>query len=59
MNDKQEYTGLNRILKSQFVQTILDKIDDGTFSTFIEDWQWIFTFSAKYKKTILFSIRFI
>ncbi|MCD7807955.1 MAG: ABC transporter ATP-binding protein/permease [Erysipelotrichaceae bacterium] len=54
MNDKQEYTGLNKILKSQFVQTILDKIDDGTFSTFIEDWQWIFTFSRKYRRTILF-----
>ncbi len=53
-NEKQKYTGFNRILKSQFVQTMIDKLDDGTFSTFFDDWKWIFSFSKKYRRTIAF-----
>lgn len=53
-NENQKYSGLNRLLKSQFVQTLLDKLDDGTFSEFFDDWKWIFSFSKKYKWIIVF-----
>jgi len=52
-SDPQEFTGLNRLLKSRFVQSIRKKLDDGTFSEFIGDWKWIFTYSKKYKWFIL------
>ena len=48
------YTGLNRLLKSKSVQQLLDKWNDGTFSTFIDDWKWIFSYSKRYKKVIAF-----
>ncbi len=48
------YTGFNKLLRSVFVQTILDKLDDGTFSDFLEDWKWIFSYSRKYIKIIVF-----
>lgn len=54
MNNEPQYTGLNRILKSQFVQTLLNKLDDGTFAAFLDDWKWIFSYSKKYKKAIVF-----
>ena len=49
-----KYTGINKILKSNSLQSILNKLDDGTFSTFVEDWKWIFSYSRKYKWAILF-----
>lgn len=48
------YTGLNRILKSEAIQQLLNKWNDGTFSTFIDDWKWIFSYSKRYKKVIAF-----
>lgn len=51
---KNKYTGLNRFLKSESLQQLLNKIDDGTFSTFIDDWKWIFSYSKRYKKVIAF-----
>lgn len=54
MNNESQYTGFNRILKSQFVQTLLNKLDDGTFATFLDDWKWIFSYSKKYKQAIVF-----
>lgn len=32
-----QYSGFNKILRSVFVQTLLNKLDDGTFSDFFED----------------------
>lgn len=49
-----EFSGFNRILKSQFVQVLLNKLDDGTFSEFFDDWKWIFSYSRKYKWIIVF-----
>ena len=49
-----EFSGFNRILKSRFVQALLNKLDDGTFSEFFDDWKWIFSFSKKYKWIIVF-----
>lgn len=48
----REYSGFNKILKSRFVQTIINTIDDGTFSDFLNDWKWIFSFSRQYKWAI-------
>lgn len=52
--DIDEYTGLNRILKSRAIQFIINKIDDGTFRDFFEDWKWIFSYSKRYKWIIVF-----
>jgi ABC-type multidrug transport system fused ATPase/permease subunit len=54
MKEMSKYTGFNKLLKSSSIQSILDKLNDGTFSTFIEDWKWIFSYSIKYKWAILF-----
>ena len=53
MNEKQ-FTSFNKILKSDFVQSILDKLADGTFGEFIDDWKWIFSFSKRYKWIVIF-----
>lgn len=45
---------LGRLLESQFLQTMFSKLDDGTFSDFVDDWKWIFSYSKKYKWIILF-----
>ena len=49
----ERYTGINKKIKSQFIQTIMNKLDDGTLSESIDDWKWIFSFSIKYKWIIL------
>lgn len=53
-NEPKKFTGLNRLLKSESLQQLINKFDDGTFSTFIDDWKWIFSYSKRYKKVILF-----
>lgn len=53
-NNIDKFTGFNKILKSKFVQFIVDKLDDGTFADFFDDWKWIFGFSKKYKGAIAF-----
>ena len=49
-----KYTGLNRILKSNAVQSVLNKWHDGTLAEVIADWKWIFSFSKKYRWIIVF-----
>ena len=51
---KHPYTGFNRFLQSQFVQALVDKLRDGSFGTFFDDWMWIFSYSRRYKKAIIF-----
>ncbi|MCD8232334.1 MAG: ABC transporter ATP-binding protein/permease [Clostridiales bacterium] len=53
-DDIKEFSGLNKLFKSKAVQFIINKIDDGTFSEFFDDWKWIFSFSKKYTKIIIF-----
>ncbi len=50
--EQHKFTLFNRLLKSRSIQMLLDKLDDGTFSTFLEDWKWIFSYSKKYKWTL-------
>ena len=52
--DIEEYSGLNRLLKSKALQFIINTIDDGTFSEFFGDWKWIFSYSRRYKWIIAF-----
>ena len=53
-NQKGQYSGFNKILKSQALQTLIEKWSDGTFEEFVEDWKWIFSYSKRYKKAIIF-----
>lgn len=53
-SDINEYTGANRLFRSRAIQYIKDRISDGTFSEFFDDWKWIFSYSRKYKWIILF-----
>ena len=54
MDNEIKFTGFNRILKSEFIQRMFDKWSDGTFESFIDDWKWIFSYSKRHKKAILF-----
>ncbi|MBQ0102442.1 MAG: ABC transporter ATP-binding protein [Firmicutes bacterium] len=49
-----KYTGINKLFRLDFLQTLLDKWYDGTFTDFFDDWKWIFSFSKKYKGIIVF-----
>ena len=51
--EQPKYTGINKIAQSEALQQLLDIIHDGTFSDFVKDWKWIFTFSKKYKWIIV------
>ena len=50
MNDLENtrFKGLNKLLRSQFLQAMWDKWSDGTFDEFLDDWKWIFSYSRKY-----------
>lgn len=47
MNEKKEkeivYTGINKLFRSDNVQTLWDSLHDGTIREFIDDWKWIFS----------------
>ncbi|MBR7070867.1 MAG: ABC transporter ATP-binding protein [Clostridia bacterium] len=49
-----KYSGINKLLKSEALQILINKIYDGTFSEFIDDWKWIFSFSKKYRWIVIF-----
>lgn len=49
---KTGFTGINKLVKSESLQVFINKIYDGTFSEFIDDWKWIFSFSKKYRLII-------
>lgn len=51
---KTKYTGINKVLKINSLQVLLDRWYDGTFKEFFDDWKWIFSFSKKYKWVIVF-----
>ena len=50
---KGKYTGINKLFRSENLQTLLNKRHDGTFKEFIDDWKWIFGFSKKYRWIIV------
>ncbi len=50
---KGRYTGINKLFRSNSLQTLLDKRHDGTFKEFLDDWKWIFGFSKRYRGIIV------
>ena len=50
---EKKYTGINKILRSNNFQILLNKKKTGTFREFIDDWKWIFSFSKKYRWIIV------
>ena len=54
MKKQRKYTGINRLFKSEAIQSMLDRRNDGSLREFLEDWKWIFSYSKKYKWAILF-----
>ena len=48
-----EYTGINKHIQSETFQALLNKISDGTYKEFIDDWKWIFSYSLRYKWLVL------
>lgn len=53
-SEKNNYSGINRFVQSDAMQILFEKFDDGTYKDFIDDWKWIFSFSKKYWKIIVF-----
>ncbi|MDY6340370.1 MAG: ABC transporter ATP-binding protein [Saccharofermentans sp.] len=51
---KIKYTGINKLFRSDNVQTLHDSIRDGTIKEFVDDWKWIFSFSKKYRWIVVF-----
>lgn len=51
-NDKSNETG--REAGFQSLDILIRRWKDGTFSEIIDDWKWIFSYSAKYKGAIIF-----
>ena len=47
--NKTKYTGVNRHLKSDAAQMLLDRMGDGSMGDFFEDWKWILSYSKKHK----------
>lgn len=52
--ENYKFRGVNKILRSRFIQTLWDKWSDGTLEEFVDDWKWIFSYSRRYWKAILF-----
>ena len=49
---ENQFTSFNRMLKSQSLQKLLDRLDDGTFTDFFDDWKWILSYSRRCWKQI-------
>ena len=41
---------------SDTLNTMVGRLNDGTFTEIIDDWKWIFGYSARYKGAIIFYI---
>ncbi|MBR2523162.1 MAG: ABC transporter ATP-binding protein [Clostridiales bacterium] len=56
MGSKRRYTGLNRLFRSDNMQTLIDSLHDGTIKEFYDDWKWIFGYSRKYRWIVVFYV---
>ena len=50
----QEQKEQKQIMNSHSIDTLIRRWKDGTFGEILEDWKWIFSYSARYKGAILF-----
>ena len=41
---------------SDFLNTMVGRVNDGTFTEILDDWKWIFGYSARYKGAIFFYV---
>ena len=48
-----KFTGINKYIQSEELQRMLNKLTDGTYKEFIDDWKWIFSYSLRYKWMVL------
>ena len=48
----KNYTGINKIIKSETLQTVINSVNDGSFREFSRDWKWILSFLKKYFEKI-------
>ncbi len=55
-NNRQEGKEVKTILGSRFLGKLIGSLMDGTFEEILEDWRWIFTYSARYKAEIAFYV---
>ena len=59
MSDRQtekKGTQEKKKYRSEFLNQMAERIHDGTFTEIIDDWKWIFTYSARYKGAIVFYV---
>ena len=52
--DNEKKTEESRNMGFQSLDILIQRWKDGTFGEIIDDWKWIFSYSAKYKKAIVF-----
>ena len=50
---EKKYSGFNRIIKSDALQALLNKKNEGAMEEFLSDWKWIFGYSKKYQWAIV------
>ena len=57
-NEKKElkYTGLNKLFRNDNVQILKNSLHDGTIKEFLDDWKWIFSYSKKYRRIVVFYV---
>jgi len=48
------YTGINKALQIDALENLKNKIKDGSIKEVIDDWKWIFSYSLRYKRIVLF-----
>ncbi len=45
-----------KYIKSEFINQMLERVEEGTFTEILDDWKWIFSYSARYKWEIVFYV---
>lgn len=56
MDEKDKKEEEKRSAGFQSLDILIQRWKDGTFKEIIDDWKWIFSYSAKYKKAIAFYV---
>ena len=54
--DEHENKTSGESLSSESLRILISRWKDGTFREIIDDWKWIFTYSARYKGAIAFYV---
>ncbi len=54
--DENNNSSNGNSLSFQSLDILIRRWKDGTFSEIIDDWKWIFSYSARYKGAIVFYI---